>query len=148
MPAGAGNRWWRLSFTKTDAAISIPEVWLTEKIVLGQSEATPGRSGTPDKPFSFNVRSNLIELISLEGIRSAVEQGPALREIVLAGSDLSVSSFADWEGLWDGTQQGLRKFYIDDPRGSLWFAKIISDLERSLNTPERWDAQMRLMETF
>jgi len=145
--AGSGNRYWRLRFTKIDAAVQLGEVWLTEKIVIGQSETTPGESGGVNLPYDFPIHPNIAELRTLEGVRSAVELGPAIRSILLDGSLLTANGILDWEGLDIGTLYGLRPFFIDDPRGATWFG-VLAALPRSLDydAPERWSWQRRVTE--
>jgi len=68
-----------------------------------------------------------------------------MRSIMLSGVGVSASSFADWEGLINGVSQGLRPFYIDDPRGATWFGAF-TEIPRSLDDPERWDVELRVTE--
>jgi len=143
--AGAGNRYWRFTFTKTDAAVEIGEVWLTRKIVLGQSETTAGEDGRPEAPAEFPLLPNIAELRTLEGVRSAIEQGAAMRSIMLSAKALTAASFLDWEGLTTGAVSGLRPFFIDDPRGATWFGAF-TEIPRSLDNPERWDIALRVTE--
>ncbi len=143
--AASGNRWWRLSFTKTDAVIEIPEVWVTQKIELGESETGLTEPRGPEAPMDFPVRRNIEEIITREGSRAAVEIGTARRQMVLQSSGLGPTAFGDWEAFLVSTSYGLRPFFVDDPRGATWFATV--DLAaRSLTNPERWTVEMPIVE--
>ena len=141
-----GNKWWRLSFTKTDAAIQIPELWLTETIELGVSETT--EDGNAVAPMAFPLRPNILVHRTLEGVRSAVEQGATLRGLTVTGESLTATAFADWETFLTAISNGLKAFYIDDPRGVTWFAEVVSsgDISRDLDAPERWTITLQIQE--
>ena len=140
----AENQWWRLSFTKTDEALEVPEVWLTEKVILGQSE-----SGSEDynieSPAELSIAPNLLVQRTREGVRSAVQLGSSLRSLTLIGNLVSASSYADWAGLIDGVDEGLRPLFVDDPVGALWFAEM-ELRKREVTKNERWNLEIALRE--
>lgn len=125
--AASGNRYWRLRFTKTGAVVQIPEVWLTEKVVLGQSETTAGEAGyNAEDPLDIAIDGNFVASRSIEGVRSAVSHGAALRGFRLTGKALSDLQWADWQSWIVGTGYGLAPFFLDDPDGMVRFAEIVS----------------------
>jgi len=147
--AAAGNQWWRLSFTKTDAAIQIGELWLTEKVTLGQSETTAGEDGQPDAPADFPIHPNIAELRTLEGVRTAVELGPALRRMPMSATSISANSLIDWNAWLAGIGYGLKPFYFDDPIGATWFAQVLDDYGRSIvaaKPADRWELKVSVAE--
>lgn len=139
-----GNRYWQLRFTKTDVALQVGELWLTEQIELGASETT--EDGNVIVPVSFPVTPNVLVHRTLEGVRSAVEQGATLRGLTIVAQQITATAFADWDTFLTAISNGLTLFYIDDPLGVTWFAELVSIDSRDLDNPERWTVTLKIQE--
>lgn len=142
--SGPGNRYWRLRFTQTNEPLEIPEVWITEQIELGISETI--EDGNAVTPIAFTLRPNILVHRTLEGIRSSVERGSTLRAMTVKGQEITATAFADWETFLAAISNGLKTFFIDDPRGDTWFAEVVSIDSRDLDSPERWTITLQIQE--
>lgn len=141
--AGAGNRYWRISFTKTDAIPEIGELFLSTRIVLGQSELV--EDGGATSPAEFPITRNIVVARTLAGVRTSTKLGVERRSFNLRASALNATAKSDWHSFLVGIEWGHLPFFFHDPINDMWFAE--GDLRgRSLDNPERWDMQIDLEE--
>lgn len=145
----AGNRWWRISFTKTDAKVEIAEAWLSELVELGEAETDPAEvsRGNAGQPAAFPILPNIRETITEGGVWSGVELGDERRGFSLDGRRMTDAAYQDWKDWRTKSRAGLRPIFFKDPIGEYWFARSRPG-QRTIRQDDviRWDVSEDLEE--